>query len=122
MGFIIENNNNWDKELPDRLKSEVRFMIKIENDTLNDTFVEDGKVYISTEFDGELYSKEILKEDIAGFFDIKSMKVDYVKPFSEKPELQFEKPKKKFNLDDIKQSDIQKSMEVFKKYNPELFS
>jgi len=125
-GLIIQNNNDWNKELPDRLKSQNQFMIKIENDTLNDSFVirEDGEIEITigTEFDGEFFSKEFTHEDVAGFFLISNMRPFLIKPFVLK-KLSILKEGKRYGFDpnDIKEEDLIDSMNAFKKFNPELF-
>jgi repressor of nif and glnA expression len=126
-GLIVQNHNNWDKELPDRLKNQQQFMIKIENDTLADLKVsedEDGVyVTIGTEFDGVFYSKDFTHEDIAGFFLIENMKPYLVKPFVLKPKAIIKKDGQKFGFDPdaVKDEDLVDSMNAFKKYNPELF-
>ena len=126
-GLIVQNHNNWDSELPDRLKNQQQFMLKIENDTLDDTTmnVVDGRVDITigTEFDDKFYSKEFTHEDIAGFFLIENMKPFLIKPFFLKPTAVLRNDGEKFGFkeEDIKEEDLVDSMNAFKKHNPELF-
>jgi len=126
-GVIVQNHNDWDKPLPDRLKNQPQFMMKIENDTLSDLEVKKDEegiyIIISTEFDNEIYSKTFGHEDIAGFFLIQNMKPFLIKPFMIKPKAVLRTDGKKFGFkeDEICEDELVDSMNSFKKYNPELF-
>jgi hypothetical protein len=116
--FIVHNNNNWNVELPERLKKENQFVLNVDKQTLEDSYVEDGKIIINTKFDDVEYSKEFDFCDIGGIMGPDRKTPIFIKPFQEKPEI--EKPVKPLN-GDIDEDGIRHSMEMWKKNNPELF-
>jgi len=126
-GVIVQNHNDWDKPLPDRLLQNTQFMFKIENDTLEDLKLNetdgDFSVTITADFDNEMFVKTFSHEDIAGFFTTKDMKPFMLKPFALKPVAVLKQGREKygFKIEDVKDEDLIDSMNAFKKNNPEMF-
>jgi len=123
VNILYQNNNDWDNELPLRLQKNKNFVIKIEDNTLEDSYVdEDGYFYIVADFDNQIYTKKMIHADILGILD-ENLKPFIMKPFIEKhPILQLSKKSKnkKFNSE-IDTQGINHSMKMFKKNNPDLF-
>jgi len=117
--IIVQNHNNWNIELPDRLKSQSQFIMNIKEQTIDDSYVEDGKIIINTEFDDQEYSKEFELADIAGIICIDGKTPIMVKPFIEEPKLPI--PTRTLGNNEVDEKGLQKSMEMWKKHNPELF-
>lgn len=116
--IIVQNHNNWNIDLPERLKTQSQFIMNIKEQTLEDSYVEDGKIIINTEFDGQDYSKEFGYADIAGIIEINGKTPVMVKPFTELPEIP--EPTKALN-NKVDEKGLQFSMESWKRNNPELF-
>jgi len=119
--IIVQNHNNWNIELPDRLKKEQQFILNIDKQTMEDSYIdEDSNIVINTVFDNVEYSKVFEPADIAGLV-YKGNSI-MVKPFIETPKIPT--PKKPLNngtTNEVDENGVRKSMEMFKKHNPELF-
>lgn len=120
--IIVSNHNDWDMDLPHRLKNEPQFILEIDGQTLDDcTTSEDLKSFhVSTEFDGVIYNKTFISADVHGIVN-SEMKPIFVKPYIE------EHPKIEENIKGSKQLPLDKkgiehSMKLFKKNNPEMFN
>jgi hypothetical protein len=72
--LVLWNKDNWDKPLPDRIMSEfpVTIMLDFKGDTLVDSYLdkETGRCYISTDFDGTVYKKEVEFDEIHVIMDL----------------------------------------------------
>ena len=117
--IIVHNHNNWDKELPDRLKGQPQFIMSIKEQTMEDSYIDEGKIIISTTFDGEEYSKEFEKADIGGLIGPDGKTPLMVKPFMEQPTIPV--PTKTLGNGEIDENGVLHSMEMFKRNNPEMF-
>jgi hypothetical protein len=117
--IIVHNNNNWNKTLPERLESQSQFIMNITEQTMEDTYVEDGKIIINTVFDEIEYSKVFEPADIGGLMGSDGKTPVMVKPFQEKPTLPI--PTKSLNNGEVDEKGLQKSMEMWKRNNPDLF-
>jgi len=121
----IHNGNDWDKELPDRLKSQKGFLLKLDGDTLADIEFDDNDNFIvSTEFDDELYTKTFGPADVQAIYGI-DLKPLLVKNFVEAhPMPEPKRQPSEVSLTNKREPDsegLRVSMEMFKKYNPDLF-
>ena len=115
--IVINNNNDWDNELPDRLKNEKAFLLEIVDDTKEDSYItEDNELVICTDFGGELFTKVLQKEDILGIYDI-NKKALVQKSFKEKHPIKEFVHKLKNEPNPEK---INNSMKMFKKYNSDI--
>jgi len=117
--MILDNHNNWNYEFPERLKSQKRFIIDIKEQALEDSYIENNKIVIVIEIDNATYSKELEYADV---FAIKE-KTESEIPISTRP---FEMKPKPIKIEGNSfifpaEEDIQSSMKMFKKYNPNLF-
>ena len=114
--ITLDNHNNWDNTLPDRLKIQQRFVLNMENTDLTDSYVTDnGDVILVAGIDDIVYTKTLNHTDVhcIGLLGKKPL---IVKQFIEEPILEskgYTVPTK----DAIKQS-----ISAFKKYNPEMFT
>ena len=117
--LVVDNHNNWDKTLPDRLKAEKKIMFNIENTDLSDSYVEEnGNIVIYVGIDGEVYSKILTREDIHAVGPIKKTPI-IMKPFVEKPAIaEINVPKIEISEETEKLQ--QHSMKCFAKNNPDL--
>ncbi len=115
---MIENHNDWSYELPENLRAQERFILDISDDTLDDSYVDDGQIVITAEFDGDVYFKDLQPCDIAGIMmeDMKSAM--FVKPFREAPEINI-KPSSRTS--EPSEKDLEISMQAFRKNNPKMF-
>jgi len=119
--IIVQNHNNWNIELPKRLKMQEQFILNVDKQTMENSYIdEDRKIVINTVFDNVEYSKVFESADIAGI--VYKGNPIMVKPFIETPKIPT--PKKTLNngvTDEVDEDGVRKSMEMFKKHNPELF-
>ena len=116
--LIVENHNNWEFPLPENVQKLKNYPLDIKEQTLEESYVEDGVIFISTEFGDEKNYKTF------GLCDIKGIAIGgqpfLLKPFIELPGIP--EPKEttaKFN--EPSEEDLRASMEVFKEFNPNLF-
>ena len=121
VNILYQNNNDWNFELPERLQKNMNFAIKIENDTLADSYVDDdGFFHLVAEFDGDMFEKKMVHADILAILD-EELKPLLMKPFLEKhPPLQIAQGK--HNANEPTQEGLDHSMKMFKKNNPEMFT
>jgi len=120
--ILMKNNNNWSKELPKRLQGHDKFMIKIEEQTIEDSYVDDkGKIIINTVFDEEEYSIELETYDIAAIMNNEMTAPIMLKPFEEFPKIEVKREDNTKVFTEPTEEEMRPSMEVFKKNNPELF-
>ena len=116
--LVVENHNNWAFPLPENLQTEKQFLMNIKEQTLEESYVEDGEIFISTEFGDEKNYKSFALCDVKGIaFNGQPM---MMKPFRDLPGIP--EPKEttaKFN--EPSEEDLRASMEVFKEFNPTLF-
>lgn len=117
--IIIHNNNNWNEELPERLMKEPQYILNINEQTMEDSYVEDGKIIINTVFDEVEYSKIFEPADIGGLIGADGKTPIMVKPFIETPLLPI--PTKTLGNGQLDEKGMLKSMEMFKRNNPEMF-
>ena len=113
---IIDNNDNWDKTLPNRLGK--RFILNMENTDLSDSNVsDDGSIQLIIGIDDVVYTKIIHTSDIHAVGDLGKTPL-VVKSFIEHPPM----PVVDYKHPTLpKVEDLVKSFECFKKYNPQLF-
>ena len=117
--LVINNGNDWDKELPERLQKEQAFLVEIVEDTKKESYItEDNDLVLCTDFDGELYTKTLNKEDILGIFDIEKQPL-LQKSFKEAHPIK-EFQSKTINEYVINDTKVQNSMKQFMKNNPEM--
>ena len=114
--ILIQNHNDWDQPLPERLQKETNFIIKIDDQTLEDSYMVEDGIYVVTDFDGATYEKQFSMCDVAAIYDIDMRVPIMVKGFVEYPE---RTPKRKYG--EPSEEDVQRSMECFAKHNPDLF-
>lgn len=118
--IVLNNGNDWDRPLPERLQKEQAFIINLSGDTLSEAELNaKGQWIISTEFDGELLTKIFRPCDIQGFANEKGQPI-LMKPFVEP------RPSVAENLKPMGQKipdeeALEHSMKMFKKHNPDLF-
>jgi len=115
--ILLDNHNNWDEKLPTRLVDKKQFLLNIKEQTLEDSYVKDGKIVIITTIGDVEYIKELDYNDVSAV-----SKDDKTPPFINKqfityPEIKL-KEKSDFKLDD---TEILKSTLNFKRFNPHLF-
>ena len=118
--FVLDNHNNWDKPLPSRLVDQKQILFDIKEDSLEDSFVENGEITIVVDLDGELYTKKIEPADILAIQEsVKSKMPFIIRPFKMKPtQVIRSKNKRQLTLDD---AGIQHSMNMFRSHNPKYF-
>ena len=117
--IIVHNNNNWNEALPERLEKAPQYVLNLTEQTMEDSYVEDGKIFISTMFDNIEYFKEFELADIAGIVGPDGKTPVIVKPFIEQPSTPVPK---KVGSNEPDEKGIHKSMEMFKRNNPEMFN
>jgi len=122
--ILVKNNNNWEKPLPERLQNISHFMVKVEGNTLEDSYeTDDGYVCIVTDFDGVLNNIILTDYDIQGIYmpDLETPII--VKPYTiVVPESVMQpKVKNKLKMPSLTEAGVQHSIAVFKEYNPNLF-
>jgi hypothetical protein len=115
----IINNDNWDKPLPEFILNDPSFknnlFLSIVNYSLESSFIEEdtGNIVLTVVFGENLiYKKYLLPEEPMFLYDINGNLI-IAKPFIEQI-LPKSKPK-------LKNEEIEKSMEIFKKNNPGMF-
>lgn len=117
--IIVHNNNNWNETLPERLQKSSQFILNITEQTMEDSYVEDGKIVINTVFDEIEYSKIFEPADIGGIMGPDNKTPIMFKPFTEKPTLPM--PKHTLGNTVTDEEGLMNSMNMWKKYNPEMF-
>lgn len=112
--LIVDNHNNWDKPLPERLSSTTRFKLNVQNTDLSDSYIDkDGNIVITAGIDDIVYTKVLEACDIHSVGPLD--KIDLViKQFIEEPEVIATGLKLPI--------DTKHSMECLRKFNPEYFS
>lgn len=70
--LILWNNDSWDRPLPKEIMESypVQIVLDIKEDSLLDSFVEKGEVYIKTFFNEETYIKLLEREEILAILDL----------------------------------------------------
>lgn len=114
--LIVDNHNNWDKPLPERLSKLPNFLLNIQNTDLEDSYVEsNGDIVITAGIDDVVYTKVLEAADIhaIGYLGKPSL---IIKQFKETPTLTPISPTMP------SKEALQHSMDAFKKYNPSLFA
>lgn len=118
--LTIYNHGNWNVPFPDRLKANKKILLKIEDDTLEDSFVKDGVITITLDIDDTMYVKELEFSDIQEVSMSVKNKPFMVKEFVDLPTMPVVvKGKKKFSTPS--EAELLKSTNMFKQHNPELF-
>lgn len=118
--FILDNHNNWNKHLPSRLVDQKQILLDIKEDSLKDSFIENGKITIVIDLDGELYSKELEAADIFAIQESVKSKIPFIiRPFEMKVTQVIKTKSKKHEIsNDV---NIQHSINMFRLHNPEYF-
>jgi len=115
--LILDNHNDWDNELPERLQKE-QFVIDIKAQTLEDSFIKDGKIIVVMLVDDMEFIKQLEPCDISAVALGVGLPPIIQKPFRENPEFKLA-PMKKQELPSV--ADMTKSMAAIRKHNPHLF-
>ena len=117
--FVLAYHGNWNEQFPDRLKDQKHIIISIKDQALEDSFVENGKIKIVIDIDGVTYMKFLEYADILAIQENEKSQM----PFASRPFLMTPTPEKvvskKFAIPS--DSDLTHSINIFKKYNPEMF-
>lgn len=117
--ILLDNHNNWNMPLPENLRKEKQFSISINQQTLDDSYIDDnGNIVINTMFGDEEYSKVLENADISGLMDKSNKIVLCGKQFREVPQIDSTTTKQKIPSEEA----VHNSMSYFKKNNPEMFS
>ena len=116
--IILNNNNDWDYELPQRLQKEKKFLLEVVDMTKEDSYITDkNRLVINTEFDDNKYSKELINEDIFGI--VVDAKQYLTKTYEEEhPRLNI--THKSTSTENIELQE--KSTRAFKRNNPDLIN
>ena len=120
--IVVENHNNWDNDLPERLQSQKQFILNINKQTLEDSYIDgNNKIVICTTFDDNEYSKVFEPCDISALLANDGKTPLMIKPFKEEPEIPEVTFDSKFKHTEPDIEGIANSMEAFRKNNPEMF-
>ena len=117
--IIVHNNNNWNVALPERLEKAPQYVLNLTEQTMEDSYVEDGKIVINTVFDDIEYSKVFEPADFGGVMGADGKTPIMVKPFQEEPLMPM--PKHSLGNNTTDEKALRKSMEMWKKNNPDMF-
>lgn len=118
--IVINNHNNWDLPLPERLATKDMFMLDISKQLVLDSYIENDRLIIVTTFDEIVYCKVLEPEDVQVILASNGKTQLIVKPFKETPELVINKKDGvKFNIP--KDEELIQSMAAMKRNNPNLF-
>lgn len=111
--ITVDNNNNWDNELPLRLKEVTRFRLDMKNTDLSDSYVEkNGDIIIVAGIDNLIYTKVIEACDVHSIGEFQKEPL-IIKQFVEKPQIIREKK--------LTETENQSSMDAMRKHNPKYF-
>jgi len=66
--LYIKNNNDWKKPLPKTLTDKY-ILIEFSGDTLNDSYIKNGKIIIKTRFDNKKNKKKLTVDEIIAILD-----------------------------------------------------
>ena len=113
--IVLDNHNTWDNELPERLSTQKKFLLKMQNTDLSDSYIdEQNNLIIAAGIDNNVYTKVLEGLDVhsIGLVDREPL---IVKQFIEYPEVV--QSKKKTKTDD----EIEHSMSSMIKNNPSFF-
>jgi len=119
--LLLQNHNNWSSDLPERLASQEKFMIKIEEETLESSFVENDEVIINTRFGEDDYNIVLKPHDISAIMKNDMTEPIFYKPFIEYPKVEVKKSDGKRIFTEPSEDELRPSMDAFKKNNPALF-
>ena len=120
--LLIQNHNNWDKALPDSLKEHEKFILDFKEQTLEDSYVEDGEIILNTVFGEDDYTKVLHPYDIAAIMTLDMKSPLFFKPFVENPPIELKEDKEGRRIySEPNEDELRTSMDAFKKNNPELF-
>lgn len=120
VSIVVDNANDWDYELPQRLKSQKQFILDIAGDTLADAETDsDGFFTLTAEFDGEMYVKTFNHSDLVGI--IKDKKPYLMKPFVE-PHPTLTLTMKERPSEGSDELGLIHSMKMFERNNPDMFN
>ena len=117
--IIIDNHNNWNLQLPDRLKSLPRFLLNLENSDLEDSYIDkENNIILTAGIDDIVYTKKLLPEDIHSVGPLKNPTL-LEKSFVDQPPLKPQNLAIKQSMPDDAQ--LAHSMACMQAHNPNLF-
>lgn len=116
--FIMDNHNNWDQALPERLHSQKKILFTVNKQTLEDSYIENDIVYFITAVGDDTYSKIITADDIHAISFAQDGKPYFQKTFITYPVVEVTKTKKN---KEPTEAELSISMNSFKQNNPEMF-
>ena len=114
--IVIDNHNNWDKPLPERLRTAKQFILNMQNTDLEDSYIaENGDIILTAGIDDVVYTKVLEVADIhcVGYIGLPAL---VIKQYRDTPTMEPLSPS--MPSDEA----LSHSMETFKKYNPSLFA
>jgi len=113
--IIVDNHNDWDIQLPERLNKLPNFLLNVQNTDLEDSYVSaEGDVIITAGIDDIVYQKAFKACDVHAIGAM-GKQADIVKQFRDEPLI------KALSPEPADEAGLLHSMECFKKYNPSLF-
>ena len=111
--LTLDNHNNWDTVLPNRLKTENKFLLNMQNTDLKDSYIDtNGDIIITAGIDDIIYTKILEACDVHSIGLVGKIPI-IVKSFSELPAQAVSHSKI--------QTDTKHSMECMCRNNPKLF-
>jgi len=117
--IIIDNHNNWNNEFPERLKKQKQIIFNIKEQSLDDSYVTDGKIIIIISIDDVEYMKELQQCDLQALMINEKSPHNIAKMFVDHPEVNLKRGigDKSIPSDEA----LIVSNVMWKKHNPELF-
>jgi len=130
--IVVNNFNDWNVELPERLKSHEQFILNINKQTLEDSYVDDDwNIVINTVFDDYDYTKVFSPRDISALLANDGKSPIMIKPFKEtetnsKTNSEPEKTEGEIEIDVFEERmkedplGLKRSLDAFKINNPKM--
>jgi hypothetical protein len=84
---ILISNKNWDNPLPSNLTNQDYFYVQVNEQTLEDSYYDETKVYIITKFGEQDNSITLYPEDVKAIFTLDRQQPYIFKPYNETPHM-----------------------------------